>query len=171
MSGASAIALLKYHCLILRHFLIRRAQFFLFFLQFPISSNLVSKLAVFETKGSLIHRLVSNSPLFETKDMLARWRERARGQAWTRSPSSRLQMTGKLKKSGFAALPPCGSVPLQVTGKWDPTIFVRSRKWFTYHWQLLQILQRFPPFCKGWQYGNTFILIGGQRHFWDAAIG
>nr|DAH76744.1 MAG TPA: hypothetical protein [Caudoviricetes sp.] len=46
-----------------------------------ISSNLVSKLAVFETKGSLLHRLVSNFPLFETKDMLARWCERARGQA------------------------------------------------------------------------------------------
>lgn len=49
------------------------AQIFLFFLRFPISSNLVSKLAVFETIGSLIHRLVSISPLFETKDMLTRW--------------------------------------------------------------------------------------------------
>ena len=52
-----------------------------FFLRFPISSNLVSELTVFETKGSLIHRLVSISPLFETKDMLTRWRERTRGQA------------------------------------------------------------------------------------------
>ena len=54
----------KYHCLILRHFLIRTAQFFLFSLRFPISSNLVSKPTVFETKGSLIHRLMSNFPTF-----------------------------------------------------------------------------------------------------------
>lgn len=27
-------------------------------------------------------------------------------------------MTGKLKKSGSTALFPCGSAPLQVTGKW-----------------------------------------------------
>lgn len=54
------------------------AQIFLFSLRFPISSNLVSKLAVFETIGSLIHRLVSNFPLFETKDMLARWEKGAR---------------------------------------------------------------------------------------------
>lgn len=53
------------------------AQIFLFSLRFPISSNLVSELAVFETKGSLIHRLVSNFPLFETKDMLARWEKGA----------------------------------------------------------------------------------------------
>ena len=33
---------------------------------------LVSKPAVFETKGSLIHRLISISLLFETKDMLTR---------------------------------------------------------------------------------------------------
>ena len=46
-----------------------------------VSSNLVSKMAVFETKGSLIHRLISISLLFETKDMLTRWRERAKGQA------------------------------------------------------------------------------------------
>ena len=78
MSGASAIALLKYHCLILRHFLIRRAQFFLFPLRFPISSNLVSKLVVFETRGSLIHRLVSISLLVETKDMLTMWEKGAR---------------------------------------------------------------------------------------------
>ena len=45
------------------------------------------------------------------------------------------------------------------------TIPVRSRKWLTYHWQLLQILRRFPPFCKGWQNGNTFILIGGIKAF------
>lgn len=54
------------------------AQIFLFFLRFPISSNLVSKPTVFETKGSLIHLLVSNFPLFETKDMLARWEKGAR---------------------------------------------------------------------------------------------
>ena len=54
------------------------ANFPLFFLRFPISSNLFSKMAVFETKGSPIHRLVSNFPLFETKDMLARWEKGAR---------------------------------------------------------------------------------------------
>ena len=54
------------------------AQIFLFSLRFPISSNLVSELAVFETKGSLIHRLISISLPFETKDMLTRWEKGAR---------------------------------------------------------------------------------------------
>ena len=35
-------------------------------------------LAVFETIGPLIHRLVSNFPLFETKDMPTRWEKGAR---------------------------------------------------------------------------------------------
>ena len=47
-------------------FLNSESEFFLFFLRFPISSNLVSKPTVFETKGSLIHRLMSISRLFET---------------------------------------------------------------------------------------------------------
>lgn len=54
------------------------ANFSLFSLRFSISSNLVSKLAVFETKGSPIHRLMSISPLFETKDMLPMWEKGAR---------------------------------------------------------------------------------------------
>ena len=49
-----------------------------FFLRFPISSNLVSELTVFETKGSLIHRLMSNFLPFETKDMPTRWEKGAR---------------------------------------------------------------------------------------------